>query len=142
MYFRAVSAMGKRGENPASLERLGSMQVPVCILTGSPLISSWHWFVDWFMPPLAKLLEILPFLHLQCLCPQWERSTAVAVGQLDACLWPHWSLEVPGRWEHRSGACHGHLELSKACKPHGGGTQGHCTGTLGSQVQGGLHHGK
>lgn len=32
---------------------------------------------------------------------------------------PHWSLEVPGRWEHRSGACHGYLELSKACKPHG-----------------------
>lgn len=57
------------------------------ILTVNPLISSWHWSPDRFMAPLAKLLEILPFVHLQCLCPQWEWSTAVAVGQLDACSW-------------------------------------------------------
>lgn len=96
MYFRAVSAMCKRGANPDSLERLGSMHVPAwsCIFTVSPLISSWHWSLEWFMPPLAKLLEILPFLHFQCLCPEWQWSTAMAVGQLHACSWllstAHW----------------------------------------------------
>lgn len=107
MYFRAVSVMGKRGENPDSLERLGSMQMSAwsCILTGSPSISSWHWSVDWFMSPLAKLLEILPFLHLQCLCPQWERSTAVAVGQLDACSW----LIPTGLWRCQIGGSTGQV---------------------------------
>ena len=62
------------------------MQVPVCscILTVSPLISFWRRSLARFMPRLAKLLEILPFLHFQRLGPQWERSTAVAAGQLDA----------------------------------------------------------
>lgn len=74
-----------RGANPYSLERLGSMQVPFCshILTVRPLISSWHQSLAWFIPHVAKLLEILSFLHSQCLGPQWERSTAVASGQLD-----------------------------------------------------------
>lgn len=94
--------MRKRGANPDSLERLGSMHVPAwsCILTVSTLISSWHWSLDWFMPPLAKLLETLPFLHFQCLCPQWQWSTAMAVGQLDACSWllptAPWSCQVGG----------------------------------------------
>lgn len=76
----------ERGANPYSLERLGSMQVPVCsrILTVSPFISSWHRSLGRFMPRLAKLLEILPFLHFQRLGPQWEWSTATAAGQLDA----------------------------------------------------------
>lgn len=94
--------MCKRGANPDSLERLESTQVPAwsCILTASPLIPSWHWLLDWFMSPSAKLLEILPFLHFQCLGPQWEWSTAMAVGQLDACsqLLPttHWRCQVSG----------------------------------------------
>lgn len=72
------------------------MQVPVCscVLTMSPWISSWHWSLAWFMPSLAKFLEILPFLHFYCLGPQWKQSIAVATGQLDACsqLLPtaHW----------------------------------------------------
>lgn len=61
-----------RRENPYSLERPGSTQVPVGphILTVSPLISSWHRSLARFMPRLAKLLEILSFLHFHCLGPQ------------------------------------------------------------------------
>lgn len=98
---QAVSGLAsKRGENPYSLERLESMEVPVCshTLTLSPLISSWHWSLAWFISHVAKLLEILPFMHFQRLGSQWEQSTAMATGQMEvhSQLLPtaHWGCQA------------------------------------------------